>query len=392
MLRGSFWLLLCFPHAERANATDRVALIIGCAHYKVANGSLSTPLNDADDIAEKLQKDLGFTVIEKRDATRDDFYDGLTELREQAMTAQVALVYFSGHGIELDGANYCIPVDAMLDKPSQLDSQTIPLQTILRDYLDKTNTGARVVILDACRDNPFPHTKSWRSSKGLRDAMASPGVLAELGPKEMLRGLLISYAAAPGRKAAAFLNEEERNSLYTAFLLKHLDDQGKNLRDIFERVQEEVSTATKERQVPYVNYEGASPILRKLVLMPAGGDEHTNTTEMGIEMVPGTSPSIPLPLVQPPPATPSLAMTTSRPQWPRYRTNPRALGKSNLRVRSGPGMGNPTVQFTPENVIVQQTSQSQMNGPTEWIPIEYQPATGAVIRGFVTADALQRLP
>ena len=193
-------------------------------------------------------------------------------------------------------------------------------------------------------------------------------------------GLLITYAAAPGRIAASFLNENSRNSLYTEFLLKHLADEGKNLRTIFEEVSGEVHDATDEKQEPYVDFEGAPSILRDaLVLMPARAASVTDGS-----LTPRS--------VQPPPATPSLAMTTSRPQWPRYRTNPRALGYVDLRVRSGPGTRYPDVKIIPENVIVQQTSQSQMNGPTEWIPIEYQPATGAVVRGFVTADALQRLP
>jgi hypothetical protein len=365
---GALWLLIGLVFSQRLFASDRVALVVGCANYVIKGGSLATPLNDADDITKTLREALGFTVIEKRDAKREDFIEGLTELREEAKNAEIALVYFSGHGMELDQANYCIPVDAKLEKPSQLESQTVPLQTILHDCLDKTGTSAKVVILDACRNNPFPQTKAWRRGKNL----VSPGVLAELGPAEMPKGLLISFAAAPGRIAAAFSDEDARNSLYTEFLLKHLTDQGKNLRDIFENVQEEVSTATSEKQVPYVNYEGGSSIVRKLVLIPAQGGEHKN------------SPT--------PAATPLVATPASQPQWPRYRTNPRALGYSDLRVRSGPGTTYQTVKIIPENVIVQQTSGSEMNGPTEWIPIEYQPATGAVIRGFVTSKCLQRLP
>ena len=279
---GALWVLLGFVFTEGLLATDRVALVVGCANYVIKDASLSTPLNDADDMAKTLREALGFTVIEKRDAKLEDFIDGLAELKQEAEDARIALVYFSGHGIERDGANYCIPVDAKLEQPRQLDSQTVPLERILREYLEKTPASARVVILDACRDNPFARTKAWRSSK----RVVSPGVLAELGPAEMPQGLLISYAAAPGKLAAAGRDEDARNSLYTELLLKHLADQGKNLRDIFETVSDEVSDITEKKQIPWVNSEGGSSIVRKLILVPAGGGEHQNEAN---KLMPSTS-------------------------------------------------------------------------------------------------------
>jgi Sulfatase-modifying factor enzyme 1/L,D-transpeptidase catalytic domain/Caspase domain len=188
----------------------------------------------------------------------------------------------------------------MLTEPSDLDWQTVPLKSILT-VLDKIDAQAKVVILDACRDNPFKQTESWHSSKGGSDVLASPGVLAALGEKEMPRGLLISYAAEAGHPAARHMKKDSRNSLYTEFLLNHITDQGQSLRAILEAVQDDVSKATSEHQIPYVDQHGGSSyILRHLVLLP--GSEST----------------------QPAPANPPLMVTARPAPQPSASTKPEA--------------------------------------------------------------------
>jgi hypothetical protein len=250
-----------------ASAAERVALVIGCGKYQ-AQGvpELSTPVNDARRMTEKLRATpMGFDVVEVLEATRNGFFDGLSTFKTRAQGAKVVLVYFSGHGIEFDGVNYCIPVDAVLEKPSHVDSEAIDLGKILAT-LQATGAEAKIAVLDACRNNPFGQTKSWRDGRGKN---VSSGVLAALGDAQLPEATLVCFATSPGRKAAAILNDDSQNSPFTEHLLQHLTTPGAHLRDIFETTADAVAKATQNRQLPYVKYDGAASVLRQLVLAPA---------------------------------------------------------------------------------------------------------------------------
>ena len=258
-------LALLLPAGSLA-AADRVGLVIGCGKYRAGGISeLSTPVNDARKVAAALRAGpVSFDVVEAADSTRNQFFEKLAEFKTRARGAKVVLVYFSGHGIEADGVNYLIPIDAVLEKPSHLDAEAIPFSTILTT-MQSTGAEAKVAVLDACRNNPFGQTKSWRDS----GKSISEGVLAALGDAQLPEATLVCFAASPGRKAAAVLNDSSENSPFTEFLLKRLGTPGARLRDIFESTADDVAQATKRRQLPYVKYDGAASVLRQLILAPA---------------------------------------------------------------------------------------------------------------------------
>lgn len=248
-----------------AAAADRVALVIGCGAYQAAS-ELDTPVNDARRITAKLgAAPLNFDVVQVLEATRNDFFDGLDEFKQRAQGAKIVMVYFSGHGIELDGLNYCVPVDAKLEKPSHVESEAVELGKILA-ALHATGAEAKIAVLDACRNNPFGQTKSWRNGQG---KSVSGGVLAALGDAQLPEATLVCFATSPGRKAAALLNDDSENSPFTEFLLQRLATPGAPLRDVFETTADAVANATERRQLPYVKYDGAASVLRQLILVPA---------------------------------------------------------------------------------------------------------------------------
>jgi uncharacterized caspase-like protein len=140
----------------------RVALVIGNTDYKV--GPLANPGNDAAAVAEALERDLKFdTVILKRNLGADAFRAALRELARQALGAEFGVVFFAGHGIEVDGRNFLIPTDATLAAARDIDLEAIALDTVL-SQLDGT-TKLKLVILDACRNNPFALAGSKRSAR-----------------------------------------------------------------------------------------------------------------------------------------------------------------------------------------------------------------------------------
>ena len=282
-------------------AADRAALVIGCGKYR-AEGvpELSTPVNDARKMAAALrQAPLNFEVIEAADSTRNQFFEKLDEFKARARGAKVVLIYFSGHGIEAEGVNYLIPVDAVLEKPSHLESEAVPLSRIL-ETIQGTGAEAKVAVLDACRNNPFGRTKSWRDS----GKAVSEGVLAALGDAQLPEATLVCFATAPGRKAAAVLNDDSENSPFTECLLKRLGTPGARLRDIFESAADDVAQATKSHQLPYVKYDGSASVLRQLVLAPATAVVSAQTSQ---------------PIVAPPPRAPSIAPPAATPT-PRRET------------------------------------------------------------------------
>jgi uncharacterized caspase-like protein len=142
-----------------AGAEKRVALVIGNAAYKL--GPLANPVNDAEAIAATLKKDLKFdTVLLRKDLGHDAFRTALKELARAARGAEVGLVFFAGHGIETAGRNYLIPTDSALAEAADIKLEAIGLDTVL-DHLE--GARLRLVVLDACRANPFPAAeRTWR--------------------------------------------------------------------------------------------------------------------------------------------------------------------------------------------------------------------------------------
>ena len=222
---------------EGGSGGARVALVVGNSAY-TRTSPLANPVNDAADMAAALEG-LDFDVILEMDADEDAMDDALADFEERSAGAAVALVFYAGHGMEMNGANYLVPVDAELATASAVGRETIALDMVL----DATSGArTRIVILDACRNNPFA-----RSMRGARRANVRSGGLAAVSTGE---GLLVAYAAAAGDVAAD--GEGSRNSPFTTALLEHLRSPGVELRVMLGNVGGAVSRSTGADQQPFV--------------------------------------------------------------------------------------------------------------------------------------------
>ena len=217
-----------------AHAAKRVALVIGNAAY--TQGPLANPVNDADAVAEALGG-LGFgKVIRANNATKARMEAALAELAAEAAGAEMAVVYFAGHGTERDGRNYLIPIDAKLDRASDLDLQAIALPTVLDQIAGATRL--KLVILDACRNNVFPLAGNRRS--------AARG-LARIEPED---NTIVAFAAKDG--TVALDSTGGRHSPFTAALLKHIATPGLEVRFLLAEIRDEVVAATQRQQTPHI--------------------------------------------------------------------------------------------------------------------------------------------
>ena len=213
------------------NTLSRVALVIGNSRYQEA--PLKNPLNDANAIADQLTR-MGFTVTLKLDATRKEMVESI-EAYGNTLAKQkgVGLFYFAGHGAQLSWRNYLVPVDAVIEKPPDMQTQAVDLGTLL-DQIGRASNAMNVIILDACRDNPFG--KEVRvEQKGLSQVDAPAGTL-------------LAYATAPGNIAS---DGSGANGLYTENLLKEIRVRETVLEDIFKRVRFNVRRQSEGRQLPW---------------------------------------------------------------------------------------------------------------------------------------------
>ena len=221
-----------------ASAETRVALVVGNSAYQQAE-RLPNPANDAAAIAALL-RDAGFEVILRRDVGINDMRRALREFSDSTQNADIAVVYFAGHGIEVDGANYLIPVDAVLQRDIDVDDETISLDRILR--VVEPVKRLRLIILDACRDNPFNRT--------IKRTMASRSIGSGLAKVEPTTSdTLIAFAAKAGSTA---FDGEGLHSPFTTALLAHLTEPGLDLRLAFGRVRDDVLAKTSNQQEPFV--------------------------------------------------------------------------------------------------------------------------------------------
>ena len=256
MLLASAGLLLILVSPALA---DRVALVIGNAAYNQDDAKLKNPVNDATAVAAALRR-LGFQVIAGKDLSEEDFYDKIEAFDNAARSAQVALFFYAGHGLQVNGRNYLAPVDLRLETRQDLRRHAIELAAVLEVMRSETN----LVILDACRNNPL--AGELARSLGLNRAMAASRGLTRV---ESASGTLIAYATEPGSVAADGTGD---HSPYTAALLEHLETPGLSVQDLFTQVTASVLDSTDERQKPWT-HSSLSKIVR---LVP--GDEWQSTT------------------------------------------------------------------------------------------------------------------
>ena len=234
-LLAGLWVTVVSPVAL---AAGRVALVVGNSAY-TAIGALPNPGNDASDMATALGR-LGFEVTSVRDADRAAMNEALRLFARESARADVAVVFYAGHGLEVDGVNYLVPVDAQLERDTDVEYEALPLDRVLRAT---SGAALRVVILDACRNNPL--ARAMQRTGAVRSV--SRGSFGELNESLLGDETLVAYAAAAGTTAA---DGDGRNSPYTAALLAHLE-QPLELSALFRRVRARVLETTEGAQRPH---------------------------------------------------------------------------------------------------------------------------------------------
>ena len=184
---------------------------------------------------------VGFDVVEGIDLGRTAMEERVRAFLNKAGAAKVALMFYAGHGLQVDGRNYLVPVDARLESASDLNFGTVELDKILASLDDPAR--ANIIILDACRDNPLARSFASRT----RSAAVGTGLAAYTA---LGTGTLIAFSTAPGKVAA---DGQGANSPFTEALTRHLRTPGLEVRQMLTRVRNEVATATGEKQVPWDN-------------------------------------------------------------------------------------------------------------------------------------------
>lgn len=220
-------LLLWGPHLAWA---ARHALVVGNNAYP--SSELLSAVNDARDVAASLRQ-AGYEVLLKENVTRDSFFQAIREFGSKLRDGDVALFYYAGHAIQLRDRNYLIPVDAQVKSEDDVSFYSLDLTEVLQ-RMDRVRTRANILILDACRDNPFASTVRF-SAVGLAQMNAPSGTL-------------IAYATAPGQVAREGTG---RNGVYTKHLLRHMNNPGQPVELTLRRVREGVLAETKGAQVPW---------------------------------------------------------------------------------------------------------------------------------------------
>ncbi|MEP7312967.1 MAG: caspase family protein [Pseudomonadota bacterium] len=238
---------------KRMRAERRVALVIGNGKYRNFE-PLDNPANDAQGVANAL-RGAGFQVILKLDATRDDMALALDEFDKAMTQAQVGLFYYAGHAAQVDWRNFMLPVAATLDPTAQdlagkVAQQAMDLSEVL-NRMGRMKSRINIVIMDACRDNPFTAqalavSAAASRSTGKTPIQVSAGLAQNFAPPRTF----LAYATAPGQVAS---DGAGRNSPYSGALIAALAVPNLRLEDVFKQVRNAVATATSQEQIPWDN-------------------------------------------------------------------------------------------------------------------------------------------
>lgn len=220
-----------------ANAGTRVALVIGNSAYQNVP-FLPNPVNDANDLSASLKR-LDFDVRTLTNAHYDEMRRALIDFGQQARGTEIALIFFAGHGIQIGGENWLVPVEAQLATDLNVANETIGLQSLTRAVSNTSKLG--LVILDACRSNPFlPKMQSTNLSRAVERGFS------RVEPSD---NVLVAYAARDGTTAS---DGSGRNSPFTSSLLKNIEMPGLEITFLFRNVRDDVMAATKREQQPFV--------------------------------------------------------------------------------------------------------------------------------------------
>ncbi len=232
------------PHAAHAQGKDgKIALVIGNGAYKAS--PLKNPVNDAAAVADRL-KQLGFTVLFRENTTMGQLVEAIRDFSIKAANNAVRVVFYAGHGIQSKGRNYLVPVDADVQSEEDISTKSADVGELV-DRLGNLKHGINIVILDACRVNPFaagvvigPDGRRIKFRGG-----SKPG----LAPLDAPVGTLIAYSTAPNGVALDGVGEQ--HSIYTKHLLANLATPGMAIEQLFKKIRIGVAEETQRVQVPW---------------------------------------------------------------------------------------------------------------------------------------------
>lgn len=224
-------LFLGVPAALAQNGATRHALVIGNAAYR--SERLDNSINDARAIGDTLRS-LGFKVAQLEDASRTQMFEAIRRFGDELKSGSVGLFYYAGHGVQVKGRNYLLPVDSGIEREDEVVYQAIDVAQVI-EKMETAKNPTNIVILDACRDNPF--------------ARPSRSVATGLAPLDAPVGTLIAFATAPGAKASD--GTGSKHGVYTQHLLNHMKQPTLKVEDVFKRVRAGVRQDTGGRQIPW---------------------------------------------------------------------------------------------------------------------------------------------
>jgi len=240
-------LFLLAAAVSAAQAEPRIALVLGNSNYGKEIGKLPNPVNDAGLIANALQQ-TGFTVIKVTDADQKQMKRAIKDFGEKLAAAgptATGLFFYAGHGVQVGGINYLVPLGADINKEADVDIESISADTVLQQ-MEFAGSKVNIVILDACRNNPM--ARGFRStSRGL-------------APMDSVRGTFIAYSTAPGSVAA---DGSGSNSPYASALAKTIVQPGVGIEEAFRDVRAQVIAATEEKQIPWDSSSLTAPFIFK---------------------------------------------------------------------------------------------------------------------------------
>jgi Caspase domain len=209
----------------------RTALVIGNALYSV--GKLNNPINDATDLKLVLER-LGFEVRLVLNANRKVMNSEIDNFSQVLKKGGLGLFFYAGHGLQVNGENYLVPINAEINRETDVEYEAIPLGKIM-GAMEGARNPVNLMMIDACRDNPYG--RGWRSNaRGLASVFENP------------EGMLISFSTSPGKVAS---DGTDRNSPYMASLLGHIQTPNIKIEDVFKNVRQDVTSQTNSRQRPW---------------------------------------------------------------------------------------------------------------------------------------------
>ena len=262
---------------KNRDGRKRVALVIGNGSYRFTDSmpKLANPANDADDMAAALRR-FGFEVISKKNLTKEEMDETITDFGRKIADSDAALFYYAGHGLQVKGQNYMVPVDANIDSEAKVPYRAINVNQLLEE-MESSRSRVNIVMLDACRNNPISGKFRSGGGRGLAP------------PASMPKGTVIVYATDPGNVAA---DGNGRNGLFTAGLLTAFKGSDLTLGDVLTRASEEVERHSNQQQTPYIN--GPATVLKRFAFNMTSPTSMTDLQPSEVQPAPTVPPARPV--------------------------------------------------------------------------------------------------